>query len=218
MSALEPQHAPPRLVILAAGASRRLGECKALVDIAGSTPLERLLHAARELGDAVPIVVTGADHAAITARGPYPAEIHHNPDWPRGAASGVLRAHAACLERDLCLAPVDVPLVPRRVFVALFEAWAKAGAPERGWLAPRYAPGDAQARSERTSARRFGHPVIAGRRLLDLIDTSATLQVLRARADRWLSVAVSDPEILDDLDTPEDLTRLRERAQPWSPR
>ncbi|MFN0243677.1 MAG: NTP transferase domain-containing protein [Planctomycetota bacterium] len=218
MSALEPQRAAPRLVILAAGASRRLGECKALVDIAGSTPLERLLHAATGLGDALPIVVTGADHAAITARGPYQAEILHNPDWTLGATSGVRRAHAACLDRDLCLAPVDVPLVPRRVFVALFEAWADAGAPERGWLAPRYAPADSQVRSEETSARRFGHPVIAGRRLLDLIDTSATLQDLRARADRWLSVAVSDPEILDDLDTREDLTRLRARAQHRSTR
>lgn len=214
MSAREPQRARPRLVILAAGASRRLGECKALVDLAGRTPLERLLHAARDLGDAVPIVVTGADHDAIAARGPYPAQLLHNADWPRGAASGVLRAHAASPDRDLCLAPVDVPLVPRRVFVALFEAWASAGAPERGWLAPRFEPSGDTTRGEETSARRYGHPVIAGRRLLDGIDPAATLQDLRARADRWLSVAVSDPEVLDDLDTPDDLTRLRRRAHP----
>lgn len=208
----ELERVKPLVVILAAGASRRLGECKALVDIAGRNPLERLLDAAAEFSGARPVIVTGADHEAIAARGPCLARMLFNPDWERGAAGGVARAHEAHPEFDLCLVPVDVPLVPRAVFAALFEAWERAGAPPHGWLAPQFVAETHPTSSEGNSARRYGHPVIVGRRLLDAADSAATLQHLRARADRLLSVAVPHSEILDDLDTPEDLARLRERA------
>jgi len=59
-------------VILAAGASSRLGQCKALLPLpspAGkeSTPIELLAEAGAAMDGAVPLVVTGADHAAIAA-------------------------------------------------------------------------------------------------------------------------------------------------------
>ena len=38
----------PALVLLAAGASKRLGTCKALVDLGGASPLARLLEAVFE--------------------------------------------------------------------------------------------------------------------------------------------------------------------------
>ena len=117
---------------------------------------------------------------------------------------GSLAAAAAYLpERDLLVAPVDVPLVPAAVFRRLLEEWAFAGAPERGWLAPFLGPG-----------RRFGHPVILGRGLargLGSRPATAPLKLTRATADPVWGVEVFDPGILDDLDSPADLQRLRGR-------
>ncbi|HVS10018.1 MAG TPA: hypothetical protein VMS76_09090, partial [Planctomycetota bacterium] len=109
----------------------------------------------------------------------------------------------------LCLAPVDVPLVPREVFEALAGEWAAAGAPARGWLAPFVVEGEGR--------RRFGHPVVVGGELLlelEGMGDGAPLRDLRGRAEPVLAVEVSAREILDDLDTEEDLERLRERASP----
>ncbi|MCB9915431.1 MAG: NTP transferase domain-containing protein [Planctomycetes bacterium] len=198
----------PALVLLAGGASRRLGCCKALVELAGATPLERLARAGAASFDAdAPLVVGGADDARGCARrsrrasrtrttpaGRRAARARSPPPWP--ARPG----------RDLCLAPVDVPLVPAEVFAALAAAWAAAGAPERGWLAPR-------------CAGRHGHPIVAGRALLaELAGRLAaapalTLRDLRGLARPLLDVEVSAAEVLDDLDTPADLERLRARLE-----
>lgn len=197
----------PALVVLAAGASERLGTCKALVDLGGRSPLERLLAAGASLEGAVPVVVAGAHAARIAAAAPAGCEVLANPDWSAGRSGGVRLAAAARPGRDLCLAPVDVPLVPAEVFAALAEAWERAGAPARGWLAPRWVPPGG-------GAGRHGHPVVVGRALLaDLKDfpPSSSLRVLRGRAEPLLAVDVLHREVLDDLDTPADLEALRAR-------
>ena len=205
----------PTLVLLAAGASSRLGTCKALVQLTTSagtvtTPLDQLLSAGAALGTDSPIVVTGKDHAAIESavakRGDARAiEVVHNVQWERGRAGGIALAHARRPSADLCLAPVDVPLVSSAVFAALADAWKSAGAPARGWLAP----------SIRITAaadeRRFGHPIVVGRALLDDLadrashDPDIPLRTLRAGADPLLAIEVEDRAILDDLDDPGDL-------------
>ena len=203
---------PPVLCILAAGASRRLGTCKALVPLAAeppATPLELLLAAGRGLGDPPAVVVTGADHEAITdalaAIADPPATVH-NPEWRRGRTGGVLRAAERFPGRALCIAPVDVPLVPLEVFRALAVAWAEAGSPARGWLAP-WVRADGP---EAASPRRFGHPVVLGPELLlEELPRDRPLRSLRDRASPLLGVEVGTKAILDDLDTPEDLERLR---------
>lgn len=192
----------PALVILAAGASSRLGEPKVLADIGGRSVLARLLEAGAGLDGAPPLVVTGADHDAIAAAAPDGVELERNPDWAAGRTGGVLRAAARRPGRDLLLAPADVPLVRRAVLDALADAWARAGAPARGWLAPR-------------CAGRHGHPIVVGRALLAArgpADAGRPLRELRALADPLLDVPVDDPAVLDDLDTPADLAALRDRA------
>ena len=200
--------AAPALVILAAGESARLGACKALVRLRRkepATPLGLLLEAGAVLDDA-PLVVTGADHTRIAAALPKGIEALENPAWAAGRTGGVARAALRRPGRDLCIAPVDVPLVPASVFAALAVAWHEAGAPARGWLAPWV---------ERAGARRFGHPVIVGRELAaHLADwpPGRALRELRDRADPLLAVRVEAAEILDDLDGPEDLDALRRRT------
>ena len=203
----------PGLVILAAGASSRLGRCKALLPLPSPsggerTPLELLASAGAAFDGDVPLVVTGADHPAIAASDAVRragAEVVQNERWSSGRTGGVLLAASRRPGLDLCLAPVDVPLVPCSVFDALLSAWLAAGAPPEGWLAPSY-------RRSPGAVPEFGHPVVLGRQLLRALsgnDAGTPLRALRSRARPVFGVEVASPEILDDLDTEEDFERLR---------
>jgi len=192
----------PALVILAAGASERLGSCKALVDLGGRTPLARLLSAGAGLDAAPALVIAGRDHAALAAAAPAGVEVVHHAGWAEGRTGGVQLAHRLRPGLALCLAPVDVPRVPAQVFARLRAAWIEAGAPPAGWLAPR-APG---------RPPRHGHPVVLGPALLDeaaALFPDAPLRSLRSRARPLLDVPVPGREVLENLDSPADLERLR---------
>lgn len=198
----------PALVVLAAGASARLGEPKALARLVpgpGGTALELLLASGASLGDARPLVVTGADHARIEAARLAGVELCRNEGWSAGRTGSVQRALDVRPGRDLCLAPVDVPLVPASVFAALRDEWERQGRPALGWLAPVLV---------RAGARRHGHPVLVGRELvraLKAFPPERPLHDLRALAAPLLALVVESEAILDDLDTPQDLARLRAR-------
>jgi CTP:molybdopterin cytidylyltransferase MocA len=197
------------VVLLAAGASTRLGTCKALVDLDGAPPLERLAAAASAAEPAAVIVVGGAHSDSLAAwlagrpagRAPAPRLVR-NDAWAEGRLGSLAAAVRALPGLDLLLAPVDVPLVSRATFGALADAWSAAGEPPRGWLAPEY-------------GGRFGHPVVLGRALAAeamQLAPSEPARALRAVADPLLAVRVPDAGILDDLDTPEDLAELRARC------
>lgn len=203
---------PPALVVLAAGASARLGQPKALARLragAGGTALELLLAAGAELGDPRALVVTGRHHgaiaAALSARVLASVELCENERWAEGRTGSVRCAVARRPGRDLCLAPVDVPLVQGAVFAALAAEWARCGAPARGWLAPWVR------RPELPDPRAFGHPVLIGRELLAALKDfppERPLSALRALARPLLALEVAAAAILDDLDTPADRARL----------
>lgn len=197
------------LVILAAGESSRLGQCKALAPITPRTPLDLLLESGSVLGGPPPLVVTGADHERISAAAGDRAEIASNPDWRAGRSGGVLLAAGLRAGHDLCIAPVDTPLVPAEVFRALEQVWRGAGCPSRGWAAPWVRTGGGE--------RAFGHPIVVGRGLVRRIaekGPGCPLRELRALADPLLAVEVAASAIRDDLDLPEDLERLRTRPLP----
>lgn len=76
--------------MLAAGASRRLGEPKQIVKHKGETLLARALRAAAEAGAVPVIVVLGAQAAAIRAEVDLGKAIEAwNPDWERGLATSI---------------------------------------------------------------------------------------------------------------------------------
>jgi molybdopterin-guanine dinucleotide biosynthesis protein A len=97
----------PALIVLAAGASERLGECKALASITPRTPLELLLENGAVFDDVPPLVVTGADHARIQRAVPAGVAIAFNARWSAGRTGGVQLAALLRTGCDLCLAPVD---------------------------------------------------------------------------------------------------------------
>jgi CTP:molybdopterin cytidylyltransferase MocA len=196
----------PALAILAAGESRRLGECKALVDLGGATALEHLLAAGASCDAAPPLVVVGAHAVEIAERAPRGCEVLHHAGWREGRTSSARAAQRARAGFDLALAPIDVPLVPEHVFEALVRRWRELGSPAGGWLAPRLGADGP-----------FGHPIVLGRALaarMRELAARARLRDLRAWADPLAFVEVASGRILDDLDTPEDLERLRRLAEP----
>jgi len=202
------------LVVLAAGASSRLGTCKALVDLGGAPPLARLLAAAHGAGFSAELVVGGAHAAALqewlaewlaappAGSGQRPSRSFVvNTAWSAGRLGGIARAAERVPGADLCLAPVDVPLVSAATFETLAATWHASGAPPRGWLAPRH-------------AGRYGHPVVLGQHLAAEalhLPPDTPLRALRAAAEPCLAVDVPDAGVLDDLDTPADLERLRHK-------
>lgn len=192
-------------MILAAGASERLGAPKALAQIGGTTALAHLCAAGRGVDGGRALAVLGRHAQEIAPHLPAGCARLDNPRWAAGRSSGVLLAHQALPGRALLLAPVDVPLVPARVFEALADEWERLGDPGQGWLAPRLA-------GPRTGS--YGHPVVVGPLLLDALEdlpADTPLRELRSRARPLAALEVFDPEITDDLDTRDDLERLRNR-------
>lgn len=186
-------------VILAAGASRRLGQCKALVELDGRTILAALVEAARALGSAPPLVVAGAHAEEIAAQLPEGCELLVNEDWMAGRTGGLALAAARRADHDLAVLPVDVPRITAEVCKTMAAAWIAQGSPAMGWLAPRY-------------RGRFGHPILIGRALGRRLSTSGPdqpLSELRQKAEPLLSFETDCSAVLEDLDTPLDLAALR---------
>lgn len=189
-------------VLLAGGASTRLGQCKALADLGGGyRVLDSLLDAGAPLEQRA--VLVGAHAALIRAQLPAGVSCIENQAWEQGQLSSIQCAVRALPGHDLFLAAVDVPLVPHSLVRAMLATWQAQGAPAQGWLAPR----------ERGSGR-YGHPVLLGRALLAQVERAepnCTLKDFRSRAQPLLEQACETAAILDDLDTPADLERLRQR-------
>jgi CTP:molybdopterin cytidylyltransferase MocA len=77
-------------LLLAAGASRRLGRPKQLLRLGGETLLERVLRLAREAGAAPTVAVLGAHEAEIRASVAFGDCVSVvNRDWEQGIATSI---------------------------------------------------------------------------------------------------------------------------------
>ena len=77
-------------IVLAAGASRRLGQPKQLLKLDGETLVERAVRLANEAGAAPVIAVLGAHYQAIRAAVALEGAIHIlNDEWEQGIASSI---------------------------------------------------------------------------------------------------------------------------------
>jgi molybdenum cofactor cytidylyltransferase len=191
-------------VVLAAGASRRMGTAKAALRFAGQTFLERVVHTLRTGGVDHVVVVAGA--AADAVRGALPAgsdvPLLLNPAPERGQLSSLKIAlgHLARGPGDVTaavVALVDHPAVQPATVAALLGRAAQD--PPATIVVPSY-------------RGRRGHPVLFDRavwqELLDTPDELGARAVVHADPARLALAAVDDPGILVDVDTPSDLARL----------
>jgi CTP:molybdopterin cytidylyltransferase MocA len=111
-------------VVIAAGASTRLGEPKQLVVIAGETLLERAVRTAREAGCSPVVVVLGASAEVIRERCDLGgAVVVVNPGWEEGMASSIRIGVGAVGGADgVVLMTCDQPAVTAEHLLALTAA------------------------------------------------------------------------------------------------
>jgi CTP:molybdopterin cytidylyltransferase MocA len=175
-------------VVLAAGASVRLGEPKQLVRLAGETLLQRAIRIAHEAGCAPVVVVLGADAEQIAAQCDLSdAVVVVNDAWSEGMASsirvGVGRLGMVAKDANgVVLMTCDQPAVSAAHLRALMKtgaATASAYAGRRG--VPAYLPAAAFAE------------------LMELRGDSGARELLREAA----AVELAGGEL--DVDTVEDL-------------
>jgi len=191
-------------VVLAAGASSRMGSPKALLEYRGQTFLAHVVSTLRVAGLEDVVVVTGAhDHEIRSAATADPAlsgvRFCHNPDHARGPLSSL---HLALALVDhpgvsgVVVALVDHPAVRPDTVDALLREWRATKAPV---VRPRY-------------RGRHGHPVVFDRTAFGALwqaplDEGARA-VVRGFGSAVCTVEVDDRGVVLDIDSPSDLAAL----------
>ncbi|HWP28808.1 MAG TPA: nucleotidyltransferase family protein [Chloroflexota bacterium] len=193
-------------IVLAAGASRRMGFPKALLPIDGRTFIQHIIAALAASRVAAIYVVLGCDQARIRATVDLtPARVVVNPDWEQGQLSSLATGLQTLPpgEFDAALmALVDHPLIEPAVVDALIAAFERT---RRPIVVPVY-------------GGRRGHPVLFAAslfpELLSAPPTEGARAVVRAHRAEVLEVPVDTPGVLADIDTPQHYREWLAKAPP----
>ena len=199
----------PAGIVLAAGASSRMGGPKALLDAGGATFTARLVAALRE-GGCAPVVVVAA-----SGSGELAAEIDRcgarlvvNPRGEGGQIGSLRAALDYLIGLDdpapaFVFSPVDNPAVTPETVRVLIAEWRGS---EASIVMPRH-------EEER------GHPVLADMTIAREFQVrgleEGARSVVRRDPRRVLEVPVADAGVVDDIDTPR---RYRARFGESEPR
>ncbi len=207
-----------RAIVLAAGASSRMGQAKAALPFGqtGETVVARVVRTLLRGGVPDVTVVAGAHIDAVVrampvfARtsgshvGPPSARVIEHSGWQQGQLSSLLAGLDAIdtplLEAAL-VTLVDVPLVQPATVAAVIAEWRRT-------RAAIVRPADSSTPLRETGSR-HGHPVIFDRSVfadLRAADLQAGAKSVFAR-HTVVNVAVTDPGAFIDLDTPGDYQR-----------
>jgi molybdenum cofactor cytidylyltransferase len=187
-------------IVLAAGASTRLGRPKQLVSLDGETLLRRAARLAIEAGASPVVVVLGNQSAELTAQMQgLPASVAVNREWQTGMASSLKRGMQAALatnpdQANIMVLVCDQPRLDASILKNLLATHA--------------------ARQPRITASRYnetlGVPAIFSRaifpELMELVGDQGARRILQRHIEEVAQVDFAGGEI--DLDTPEDLARL----------
>jgi len=190
-------------VILAAGAGRRMGQPKALVEWQGESFLARVARVLDTQADVSAIcAVLGAEADAVKAQVALPPRVEAvvNADWETGGMISSIQTGLSALlaaghaEDGLLVWPVDHPAVSG---AAVAELLASYVALRPAVAIPAW-------------SGRHGHPVIFAPETYTELASVSGGEGARAVADAHsrLVVAVDDPGVLLGVDRPADLEAL----------
>jgi molybdenum cofactor cytidylyltransferase len=187
-------------LILAAGASRRLGKPKQLIDWLGRPLLESVVNSVREWPILETVVVIGAYEEEILEAVDFgDAIVVFNPEWDEGMASS-MRVGLDVLGRDAqseraFIVMGDQPNIPIEVPRGLIDGLEDSGRPA---VVPKY-------RFQRSN------PVLIDRflwpRLMSLEGDAGASRLLKAHPE-WVHEVRFDHPAPRDIDTQEDLDDL----------
>jgi molybdenum cofactor cytidylyltransferase len=190
-------------IILAAGASERMGYPKALLPYRGEPFLAGVLHACYAAGIEKRVVVLGyyADKI-LQEMDLSEATVTRSEDLDAGPIGSIRAGLRALVNQPVdavVVWPVDRPHVPVSVVTALMDGF-------RASHLPIVVP---------TFEGNRGHPVLFGRsvfeELLAAPDTEGARAVVRKDASRVAAVEVDSPAVLEDFNTPDDYKELLRR-------
>lgn len=184
-------------IILAAGASKRMGGVKQLLQWRGKPLVRYAAETAVKAGLSPVIVVTGAAAQEVeSALAGLPVSVVFNPDWETGQASSI-RAGISSLPSNsggVVFLLSDMPQVP----VSLIEQELKIHQTE---AAPIICP---RVKGQRTNPVLFDRQTFPA--LMELAGDSGGRVLFDRFRLRWLEW--DDPVILQDIDTPSDYQNL----------
>jgi molybdenum cofactor cytidylyltransferase len=197
-----------RAIVLAAGASSRMGQAKAALPLGttGETVVARVVRTLLTAGLPSVTVVAGAHIDAVRAAMPAfepRARVVEHLGWAQGQLSSLLAGLAAVDDPQLeaiLVTLVDVPLVRPESVAALVAAWRESRAPIVRPVDP--------STSLRTGGTRHGHPVVFDRAVFEDLRRAdpriGAKAVFAAHAAGRLDVPIADAGAYIDIDTPDE--------------
>lgn len=184
-------------IVLAAGASTRMGQPKARLEVEGQTFLERAVHLLREAGCRYVVAVVDDDDWTVRLADVSGAEPVIN-DAKNSEQIDSLRLGIRNLPADseaVVVLPVDFPRIQANTVRQLISEFSRGNA--------------AIANPARKGTA--GHPVIFARsvwpELLEGDLPDGARSVIAAHEDDTLVIDVTDDGVLIDIDTPSDYAR-----------
>ena len=191
-------------IVLAAGASSRMGAPKPLLTLQNRTFVRRILEAFRDGGVPSAVVVARpgieglADEVARIGYG----RVVENPTPESGQLSSLLAGLTAIDSPGVdgvLVTLVDVPLISAATVRAVLERAAVTSAPI--------------VRAVHRGAH--GHPVLFTRAVFDALRNADPSMGAKAvvRSHQVEDIEVGDAGVTEDVDTPEDYARVREAVR-----
>lgn len=185
-------------VLLAAGASRRMGRPKLQLDLKGRTVLERAVDGLLASPVELVLVVAPPDsRGALAAYDDTRLRVLSNPHPEDGMASSIRVGMEAIplATRAVLLALADKPLVSPDTVAAVVERFERTGAPI---VYPTY-------RGQQ------GHPVLVASSLFaelgQLEGDVGAKSLLKEHSVEAVAVPCDDPGVLLDIDSPDDYAK-----------
>lgn len=194
-------------LILAAGASSRMGRDKALLPWPadapdGSTLLSASISALRPFTDAIVVIAGNNSENLAPVVDASGAHMTRNPAPERGQFSSLQIGLREVLARGCdaaMITPIDCPPLSASTLEALVGAFKTARMHGQWAVAPE-------------SNGRRGHPLLAAKPLIDaFLDaplSSNAREVKRAHAQHFGYVVVSDLHVYADMNTPEEYAAI----------
>ena len=193
-------------IVLAAGASARMGEPKAILKIGEKTFLQHIVDVLYSACILDTVIVLGNDAVKIqNTLDWFQGKVVINDNWQQGQLSSIIAGMNRLNGTDLhgvMICPVDHPLISQGLLVDLLQTFWKS---KKKIVLPVY-------------DQKRGHPVIFSKELFDELKSApinvGARFVVRQHSNDVAELVTTEEGIVQNIDTPEDyemkiLSRLK---------